>query len=89
MAAGRPIIACLNGEGAKLVLEAGAGFATPAEDAKALADTILLLYSQSSDAREIMGDKGRKYYQEHFNHDRLIDQLIVLLKNTSNKRNCN
>ena len=30
MAAGRPIIACLNGESAGLVVEAGAGLATPA-----------------------------------------------------------
>jgi len=76
MAAGRPIIACLNGEGARLVAESGAGLAAPAEDAKALADAILRLYRQSADERQIMGDNGRRYYQEHFNHDRLIDQLI-------------
>jgi glycosyltransferase involved in cell wall biosynthesis len=76
MAAGRPIIACLNGEGARLVVEAQAGLATPAENSRALADTILNLYMQSPEEREIMGNNGRRYYKEHFNHDRLVDQLI-------------
>ncbi|MFA6051830.1 MAG: glycosyltransferase family 4 protein [Methylobacter sp.] len=83
MASGRPIIACLNGEGARLVVESGAGLATPAEDARALADTILRLYRQSPSERETMGDNGHKYYQEHFNHDHLIDQLIALLQTAS------
>lgn len=76
LAAGRPIIACLNGEGARLVVEAGAGLATPAEDARALADTILGLYRLTPGERETMGDNGRRYYKEHFDHGRLIDQLI-------------
>lgn len=83
MAAGRPIIACLNGEGARLVVEAGAGLATPAEDARALADTILHLYGLSHSEREKMGDNGRKYYQEHFDHDHLVDQLIEHLQAVS------
>ena len=76
MAAGRPIIACLNGEGARLVVEAQAGLATPAENPRDLADTILNLYMMSPEEREIMGNNGRRYYKEHFNHDRLVDQLI-------------
>jgi glycosyltransferase involved in cell wall biosynthesis len=83
MAAGRPIIACLNGEGARLVVEAGAGFATPAEDAQALADTVLRLYRQPFSERETMGNNGRKYYQEHFDHARLVDQLIGHLQDVS------
>ena len=86
MAAGRPIIACLNGEGARLVVEAGAGLATPAEDAKGLAETILRLYRLTPGERETMGDNGRRYYQEHFDHDRLIDQLIVHLQAASRNR---
>jgi glycosyltransferase involved in cell wall biosynthesis len=85
MAAGRPIIACLNGEGARLVVEAGAGLATPAEDAKALVETILRLYRLQPGEREAMGNKGRKYYKEHFDHEPLIDQLILLL-NAASKR---
>jgi glycosyltransferase involved in cell wall biosynthesis len=85
MAAGRPIIACLNGEGARLVIEAGAGFATPAEDARALADTILRLYRLTPAERETMGVNGRKYYKEHFDHERLIVQLIEILQEATKR----
>ena len=76
LAAGRPILACLNGEGANLVLEAGAGLAVPAEDAQALAAAVLKMYYMPEQQREIMGVKGRLYYREHFSHNVLIDQLI-------------
>ncbi len=76
MAAGRPILACLNGEGARLVEEAGAGLAIPAEDSAALADSILRLYAMSPNERDVMGENGRHYFKENFDHDRLVDELI-------------
>jgi glycosyltransferase involved in cell wall biosynthesis len=76
LAAGRPILACLNGEGADLVTKAGAGLAIPAEDAGALAAAVQRLYHMSSKEREAMGARGRLYYAGHFAHDMLIDQLI-------------
>jgi glycosyltransferase involved in cell wall biosynthesis len=79
MAVGRPIVACLNGEGARLVTEANAGFAVPAEDATALANAVLKLYAMSAEEREIIGKNGRTYYREHFDHDRLMQQLIDYL----------
>ena len=80
LAAGRPILACLNGEGANLVVTSGAGLAVPAEDAKALAEAVLRLYRMSSHELEVMGAKGRLYYAQHFSHDMLIDQLVVHLQ---------
>jgi len=80
MAAGKPIIACLNGEGARLVVEAEAGLATPAEDARSLADTVLSLYRLSPRERKKMGDNGRKYYSENFDPGHLADQLIEHLQ---------
>jgi len=77
MAAGRPIIACLNGEGARLVQEAGAGLTVPAEDAPALAAAIIQLFEMSTGDRNTMGLNGRRYFKEHFDHDSLTDQLIV------------
>ena len=76
MASGKPIIACMNGEGARLVLESYAGLATPAEKAKDLADAILKLYKMDPAERNLLGENGRRYYQEHFNHNKLVDQLI-------------
>lgn len=76
MAVGRPILACLNGEGARLVCEANAGLAVPAEDAAALADAILRLYRMPAAEREEIGQNGRAYFREHFDHDRLAEQLV-------------
>ncbi|MCK9621265.1 MAG: glycosyltransferase family 4 protein [Methylobacter sp.] len=80
LAAGRPILACLNGEGANLVAEAGAGLTVPAEDGRALAETVLQLYHMPSQEREAMGMRGRLYYEQHFAHDMLVDQLIEHLR---------
>ena len=76
MAVGRPILACLNGEGARLVEEAGAGLSVPAEDARGLAAAVLRLYEMPNDERAAMGVNGRRYFKEHFDHDRLVDELI-------------
>lgn len=76
MAAGRPIIACLRGEGARLVVAAGAGVVATAEDGRALADAVHKLCQMPCAEREKMGENGRCYYHLHFNHDRLVDQLI-------------
>ena len=76
MAAGRPILACLNGEGARLVQEAGAGITIPAEDAQGLADAVLRLYRMPSQLRSELGENGRKYFKKHFDHNQLVNDLI-------------
>ncbi|BBO99937.1 glycosyltransferase family 4 protein [Sulfuriferula nivalis] len=76
MASGKPILACLNGEGARVVIESEAGLTVPAEDAKGLAVAILRLYEMNPVEREKLGSNGRHYYKTHFNHDQLVDQLI-------------
>lgn len=80
MAAGRPIIACLPGEGARLVSEAGAGIAVRAEDGAALAAAVMQLYRMTESEREVLGRKGRAYFHEHFDHEKLVDQLIAQLQ---------
>lgn len=79
LAAGRPLLACLNGEGARLVQAAGAGLTAPAEDGQALADAVLRLSHMSDQERQAMGERAFAYHLEHFAHDMLVDRLIVLL----------
>lgn len=76
MAAGRPIVACLNGVGADLVREAEAGMVVPAENAQGLAQAIRTLHSMPEDERETLGANGRRYYQQHFSHKNLVEDLI-------------
>ena len=83
MAAGRPILACLNGEGATVVEEAKAGISVPAEDAKALTDAVLKLYNMSPSERGLMGANGRKYFKAHFDHAKLVQELMAHLRSMS------
>ena len=81
MAAGRPILACINGEGARLVAEeAQAGLSVPAQDAKALAVAILQLYQMPAEDRARLGANGRRYFKAHFDHDKLVDELMAHLR---------
>jgi glycosyltransferase involved in cell wall biosynthesis len=80
LAVGRPILACLNGEGARLVGEAQAGLSVPAQDAKALAAAVLQLYRMSPEDRAQLGANGQRYFKAHFDHDKLVDELISHLR---------
>ena len=75
LACGRPVVAALDGEGARVIEESGAGLAAPAEDAGSLAEAVLRLYETSSEEREEMGRQGRAYSEEHFEREKLLDQL--------------
>lgn len=80
MAVGRPIIACMNGEGSRLVSEAGAGITVRAEDARGLAAAVLRLYRMSPDRRGQLGMLARQYYLQHFEHEKLVTEMVGHLK---------
>ncbi len=75
MACGKPVLAALNGEGARVVNEAGCGFTVAAEDGKALAEAVMQLYRLPAAQRQVMGIRGRAYYDRHFERVMLIDRL--------------
>lgn len=75
MACARPIIAALNGEGARVIELAGAGLAVAAGDGEGLAEAVLELSRMPARQREIMGRQARNYYEQHFERDMLIDRL--------------
>lgn len=81
LASGRPIAAMLDGEGAAIVTEAGAGLACPAENPRALADNILALYRMTETDRAGMGKAGHEYYKLHFERDQLMSQFDAWLRN--------
>lgn len=80
LAAGRPVIAALNGEGARIITEAQAGLTCAAEDSKGLAACVKQLVSLSSEQREAMGTAGRAYFLEHFNMPTQAKRLIDILQ---------
>lgn len=82
LAAGRPIIAALDGEGARVVAEAGAGVACPAGDARALAGAVRQLCDASPEERQRMAQSGRAYYEQHFEPELLARRLKQILVDT-------
>ncbi len=80
LAAGRPVIAALNGEGARVVAEAGAGVSCSAGSASALATAVRSLGEMDSAALDKMGDNARRYAIAHFSLDRLTDDLVEQLQ---------
>jgi colanic acid biosynthesis glycosyl transferase WcaI len=75
LASGKPLVGALDGEGAAVIAEAGAGYCAPAEDASGLAAHVLALSRLDSSARLEMGRKGREYFMAHFGNDMLLDRL--------------
>ena len=80
LAAGRPIIAALDGEGAKVVSEAGAGLTCPAEDYEGLTQCIEQLYKMSTLERDKLGAAGRTYYLEHFEMKKQCRRLVEIIQ---------
>jgi colanic acid biosynthesis glycosyl transferase WcaI len=80
MASGVPIIYSGDGEGARLVEEAGAGIVTPPEDASALAVAITKMISHES-ARRAMGAAARRYVISHFDWKTIISRWLAELLN--------
>lgn len=75
LAAGRPIIASMEGEGVRVVEESGVGIACAPEDPKALAQAIRRLASLSDQERAAMGERGREYYARQFEPTMLAERL--------------
>jgi colanic acid biosynthesis glycosyl transferase WcaI len=86
LAAAKPVIACLDGEGARVVQEAGAGLAGPAGDPRALADNVLAMYRLSKSGRRAMGLKGRDYFEQHFERELQLDRLEALMQEVTSGR---
>jgi colanic acid biosynthesis glycosyl transferase WcaI len=53
----------------------GAGTAVDAENAVALAAAVLNIYKMTPAERNKMGKNGRRYYEEHFDREKLLDNL--------------
>lgn len=86
LAAGKPIIGSIDGEGAHVIREAGAGIAVPAEDVHALASAIVAMRDADDATRLQWGQSGKRYFDEHFDPDKLALDLKSLLQEASDKR---
>jgi glycosyltransferase involved in cell wall biosynthesis len=75
LAAGLPIVAMLDGEGAAVIEQAGAGLVCEAGEGLALAQRVRELMIMSAAARATMGERGRRYGELEFDRAHLMSTL--------------
>lgn len=74
MAAGKPVLASMDGAGNAAVGAAG-GLSSPACDAAALADNLLALTRMDAAQRAAMGQSAKEYYLAHYRRSELLRKL--------------
>lgn len=85
MACGRPILAALAGEGARVVAASGGGFAVAPGDVEQLKAAVLSMMAMSAEARTKMGQAARAYYDTYYQRDLIYGQLEAWLEETARK----
>jgi colanic acid biosynthesis glycosyl transferase WcaI len=75
MACGKPIVAMINGETARIIDEAGAGFTCNSGDSLAFANKILKMYTMKPEFRKIMGTNSKDYYLSNYSKEKILDQI--------------
>ncbi len=75
MAAGKPLLISMDGEGARIAKISGGALVSGAGDAGALAQNILALAATPAAKRAEMGEASHQYYKEHFDRNTLLKQI--------------
>jgi glycosyltransferase involved in cell wall biosynthesis len=83
MACWRPIIASLNGEGARVIKQSGAGRVAHAASPKALAEAIEEIMDMPATERGKLGQNALAYYQANYAADKIYGDLEQWLKEAS------
>ncbi len=71
-----------------MIEEAGAGIAVGAGDDKHLAEAVLKLYHMPVEQRRAMGEKGRDYYDKHFEREMLVARLEQWMRDVAEEGLC-
>jgi glycosyltransferase involved in cell wall biosynthesis len=87
MAAGRPIIACAEGEASKLVAENDLGLCCKPGDPAALADVVRRFYLLDRSARDKMGENGLSVFSRLYDKDVLVGGYVNSLEVLGARRN--
>jgi len=80
LACAKPIIAALDGEGARVIEESGAGVTCSAENPQALAEAVLKMYRLTEADLHDIGLRGRRYFEQHFERTVLLERLNNWIK---------
>lgn len=79
MAAERPIIAALNGEGGEVIKAAECGWNVKAGDSDSLAKLVIALSQTDKQELAVKGQKGKAYYDKFFTKDECLKKLDEIM----------
>ena len=80
MACSKPIIANLDGEGGRVILEAKCGLVSPSEDSLRFSESIITFLKLSLDEKVVMEKNGRLYFEAEFEREKQLENLEKILK---------
>lgn len=84
MAAGKPVVAMIDGGGAEIIREATCGYVVDGGDYVAFADMIKEKVITNKAFFETLGYNGRKYYELHFDKEKCIEHLCKIIEQNEN-----
>lgn len=79
LAANKPILAAINGEGARIILESGSGLVVPAENTELLATTMRKMYYLDKQELLKMGTNARDYFNRNFDMSTQVKLFTSLM----------
>ena len=80
LACGKPILAMVNGEGGKVVVDAKAGFSCTAESPHELVENIMKMKAMGEEKLSKMGENARKYYEDNFERISLFNRAECIFE---------
>jgi glycosyltransferase involved in cell wall biosynthesis len=80
MAAGKPILASLCGEGADIIKEANCGWSVPSNDYKELAALVSKIAKLDKAELDALGKNARSYYAQNFTREKCMSIIDETLK---------
>ena len=80
MALGKPIIAIIKGEGAKVIRDSKSGIVISGSDTKQIASMIIDFSKRSTSELNEIGDNGKKFYHNNFSIKIRKKQLLSFFK---------
>jgi glycosyltransferase involved in cell wall biosynthesis len=80
LASGKPVLAAVAGEVAKLIQSAKAGLTCPPSSPQALAETVRTFHAMPPGERDAMARNARRTACESFDRDHLVGQIVEMLE---------
>ena len=85
LAAGRPVIAALGGEPARVIERAACGFVVPPERPELLAKSVQDFLNLPDEEREKLGRKGHDFYKANYTQAKVVGRISELLEKMRKK----